>query len=79
MNTRTGCRVAAAAAFVFAGTVLLAQTDVAPENAEAHTGVRIVRLSQVKGEVKLDRNVNSDGFQNAYANIPITQGAKLQT
>ena len=47
-----------------------------------HTGVRIVRLSQVKGGVLLDRAVDQTGaqtFEPAFANIPITQGATLKT
>ncbi len=40
--------------------------------------VRIVRLSQVHGNVELDRNIGR-GYETAFANIPITQGAKLRT
>jgi hypothetical protein len=46
--------------------------------AAASPGVRIVRLSQVTGEVQLDRQTGS-GFEGAFANLPITQGAKLRT
>ena len=48
----------------------------------AHTGVRIVRLSQVKGGVLLDRHVDehdTQTFETAFANLPITQGATLKT
>ena len=41
-------------------------------------GVRIVRLSQVTGEVQLDRQTGR-GFEGAFANLPITQGGKLRT
>ncbi|HEY3990755.1 MAG TPA: DUF6600 domain-containing protein [Acidobacteriaceae bacterium] len=44
----------------------------------ASPGVRIVRLSQVNGEVQLDRQTGH-GFEGAFANLPITQGGKLRT
>ncbi len=40
--------------------------------------VRIVRLSEVKGEVQLDR-LTGKGFEGAMANLPVTEGAKLKT
>ena len=52
--------------------------------AQASTGpvevsqVRIVRLSQVRGSVQVDRNTGH-GFEGAFANIPMVQGAKLRT
>lgn len=44
----------------------------------ASPGVRIVRLSQVTGEVQLDRQTGN-GFEGAFANLPITQGGRLRT
>jgi hypothetical protein len=44
----------------------------------ATPGVRIVRLSQVTGEVQLDRQTGN-GFEGAFANLPIVQGSKLRT
>ena len=41
------------------------------------SGVRIVRLSQVVGETEMDRN--GRGYEEAFANLPIVQGAKLRT
>ncbi len=41
-------------------------------------GVRIVRLSQVKGEVKLDRGTGH-GLEPAFTNLPIARGHRLQT
>jgi FecR protein len=41
-------------------------------------GVRIVRLSQVKGDVQLDRGTEH-GFEMAFANLPIVQNQRLQT
>lgn len=46
--------------------------------AAADSQVRIVRLSQVDGAVRIDRNTGG-GFERAFLNIPITQGTKLQT
>ena len=39
---------------------------------------RIVRLSDVQGDVQIDRNTGQ-GFEKAFLNLPIVQGAKLQT
>jgi hypothetical protein len=40
--------------------------------------VRIVRLSEVKGAVQLDR-LTGKGFEAAMANLPVTEGARLKT
>ena len=45
---------------------------------QANSKVRIVRLSEVKGEVQLDRKIDR-GFESAMANLPITEGASLKT
>jgi len=44
----------------------------------ADSQVRIVRLSDLAGQVLVDRNVGQ-GFEKALLNLPITQGARLQT
>ncbi|PYV88195.1 MAG: hypothetical protein DMG90_15610 [Acidobacteria bacterium] len=49
-----------------------------PNVASADSQVRIVRLSQVEGAARIDRNTGS-GFERAFLNIPITQGTKIQT
>src|SRR5271170_4719360 len=49
-----------------------------PTSAHANSKVRIVRLSEVKGEVQLDRNTGQ-GLEPAMANIPIIEHARLQT
>jgi len=46
--------------------------------AMADSQARIVRLSDVQGAVSIDKNTGS-GFERAFLNLPITQGAKLQT
>ncbi len=40
--------------------------------------VRIVRLSEVKGEVQMDRDTGR-GFERAMANLPIVEKSRLQT
>ncbi len=47
-----------------------------PLFADSH--VRIVRLSDVEGNVQVDRNIGQ-GFENALLNLPITEGVKLRT
>lgn len=39
---------------------------------------RIVRLSQVDGDVQIDRNTGQ-GYEKAFLNLPVTQGTKLRT
>ncbi|HXP10226.1 MAG TPA: DUF6600 domain-containing protein [Acidobacteriaceae bacterium] len=46
--------------------------------ASSHSKVRIVRLSEVKGQVQLDR-LTGKGFEAAMPNLPITEGARLKT
>ena len=40
--------------------------------------VRIVRLSEVRGAVLMDRNIGR-GLENATANLPIVEGSRIQT
>jgi hypothetical protein len=47
-------------------------------SAFADSQVRIVRLSNVEGNVQIDRNAGQ-GFERAFLNLPIVQGAKLKT
>lgn len=39
---------------------------------------RIVRLSQARGAVEIDRNAGG-GFQSAFPNLPVTEGSQLKT
>jgi hypothetical protein len=39
---------------------------------------RIVRLSEVRGDVQINRNTGQ-GFEKAPLNLPVTQGARLRT
>jgi hypothetical protein len=44
----------------------------------ADSQARIVRLSDVQGSVQIDKNTGM-GFENAFLNLPITQGTQLRT
>jgi len=44
----------------------------------ADSQARIVRLSDVQGSVQIDKN-SGLGFENAFINLPITQGVQLRT
>src|SRR5437879_12497441 len=46
--------------------------------ATADSQARIVRLSDVQGTVQINKN-SGLGFENAFANLPITQGTQLRT
>jgi hypothetical protein len=43
----------------------------------ADSQARVVRLSDVQGDVQIDRNAGQ-GLEKAFLNLPITQGVKLQ-
>src|ERR1700730_13740614 len=44
----------------------------------ADSQARIVRLSQVDGDVQIDRNLGQ-GYEKDFLNLPVTEGAKLRT
>jgi hypothetical protein len=44
----------------------------------SHSKIRIVRISEVKGEVQLDRQTGK-GFETAMANLPVVEGERLKT
>lgn len=46
--------------------------------AVADSQARIVRLSDVQGSVQIDKN-SGLGFENAFLNLPVTQGTQLRT
>jgi len=47
-------------------------------SASAESKARIVRLSEVQGTVQIDRTAG-DGFDKAFLNLPVIEGAKLRT
>ena len=44
----------------------------------AASQIRIVRMSDVHGDVQIDRNTGQ-GYEKAFLNFPLTQGVKIQT
>ena len=58
--------------------MLPAQTHDAAAPSNEVSKVRIVRLSEVKGEVQMDRDTGR-GFERATANLPIVEKSRLQT
>jgi len=59
-------------------TILLGLSCSLAVPAFADSQARIVRLSQVDGDVQIDRNLGQ-GYEKAFINLPVTQGAKLRT
>jgi FecR protein len=57
---------------IVAACVLLAVSALADSQA------RIVRLSDVQGNVQINKNIGL-GFENAFLNLPVTQGTQLKT
>ena len=58
------------------GTALACALMALPAAAESQA--RIVRLSDVQGTVQIDKNAGL-GFENAFVNLPVTQGTQLRT
>jgi hypothetical protein len=61
-----------------AATSLLLTVPALTLPAFADSQARVVRLSEVQGDVQVDRNAGQ-GMEKAFLNLPITQGVKLQT
>ena len=59
-------------------TSLLLTVSLLTLPAFADSQARVVRLSEVQGDVQVDRNAGQ-GLEKAFLNLPITQGVKLQT
>jgi hypothetical protein len=92
VKTTFGISTAALLALTLVGSSSRAQEAVAPSSDDsgatassqtpttvsANSKVRIVRLSEVKGEVQIDRKTGQ-GFGGAMANLPVIEGDKLKT
>src|SRR5258708_2414900 len=61
---------------IFAIVVLLAPLSRAQDQDDVDSHARIVRISHVQGEVRLD---SGHGYENATMNVPITEGNWLET
>ena len=78
MNLRT-CSARASVYLSLASGLLLAQTLPAQTaSTTSASKVRIVRLSEVKGAVQLDRS-NGRGLEPAIANLPVVERNRLET
>src|SRR3954449_7049186 len=58
--------------------IFLAASILGTLPAMAASQARIVRLSDVQGSVQIDKNTGL-GFEEAFINLPITQGTQLRT
>lgn len=72
-------------ALTFVAALLLASAGYAQStepdqntSAPGTSKVRIVRLSQVKGVVQIDRHIGR-GFENAIANLPVVEQSQIRT
>ena len=77
MTTRSAIVATAAAFLLFLSTSFAQSTDEAAPSTGV-SKVRIVRLSEVKGQVQLDRN-NGRGFEPGITNLPIVENSSLKT
>ena len=57
--------------------LMVAACALAALPALADSQARIVRLSDVQGSVQIDKNTGA-GFENAFLNLPITQGSQVK-
>jgi hypothetical protein len=69
---------AAASVLLLATTLLAQDSDATSSSSPGVSKVRIVRLSEVKGHVQMDRNIDR-GLEPAIANMPIVEKSRLQT
>jgi len=68
-----------AAAFLLASPIFAQSDESNPNPAAPGTSkVRIVRLSQVKGVVQIDRHIDR-GFENGIANLPVVEQSQIRT
>jgi hypothetical protein len=63
---------------LLASSAVLAQANDATTSNSGGSKVRIVRLSQVKGAVDIDRSIGR-GFEPAIANLPVVEQNQLRT
>jgi hypothetical protein len=72
MSTRSFSSSFLTVAFVILSCALVALPALADSQA------RVVRLSDVQGNVQIDKKIGL-GFENAFLNLPVTQGMELKT
>jgi hypothetical protein len=59
-------------------TTTATATAQSPSAEHGYSKVRIVRISEAKGEIQMDRNTGH-GFEDAMTNLPIVEGCRLRT
>ena len=70
--------VASILSLLLAASMLPAQTDISADSSAGMSKVRIVRLSEVRGTVQMDRG-NGRGFEATMQNLPIVESSRVQT
>ena len=72
--------LASLSALLLAGAMQAQSTDASTSttSAQGNSKVRIVRLSEVKGDVKI-KHEDDRAFESAMANLPIVEGSRLRT
>ena len=78
MTTRSALVATASTCLLLLATTLSSQSSDSTASSPGVSKVRIVRLSEVKGQVQLDRN-NGRGYEPGIANLPIVEKSKLKT
>ena len=78
MFTRSAFIATASASLLLLATTLSAQSSDTAASSPGVSKVRIVRLSESKGQVQLDRN-NGRGYEPGITNLPIVENSKLKT
>ncbi|MGA9462868.1 MAG: DUF6600 domain-containing protein, partial [Terracidiphilus sp.] len=78
MLSRSASAATALLSALLFATTLTAQTTDAVLSTPGASKIRIVRLSEVRGAVRLDRTTGR-GFESAMANLPIVEKNRLRT
>ena len=78
MFTRSAFIATASVGLLLLATTLSAQSSDTAASSPGVSKVRIVRLSESKGQVQLDRN-NGRGYEPGITNLPIVENSKLKT
>jgi hypothetical protein len=63
---------------LLAATALPAQTNIAADSSAGMSKVRIVRLSEVRGSVEMNRGTGR-GFEAAMQNLPVVESSQVET
>lgn len=78
MSATSGPAAASILALLFAATALPAQSNLAADGSAGLSKIRIVRLSEVRGTVQMDRGTGR-GFEAAMQNLPIVESSQVET